>query len=85
MDASNWASQGMRRQDRTFDITMDIDAAELVIPPARNVPLMGAWYGNGRLAPIVLAQSFAFRGPVPRLLQCQNSPRKYAFALGSHL
>jgi hypothetical protein len=43
---------------------MDMHAAELVIAPARNVPLSGAKQGSGFVRPLVLAQSFPSGGPL---------------------
>jgi hypothetical protein len=44
---------------------MDMYAAELVIAPARNVPLSGARHGSHRVRPLVLAQSFSSGNPQP--------------------
>jgi len=44
---------------------MDMNAAELVIARARNVPLSGARHGSGLVRPLVLAQSFLSCSPQP--------------------
>ena len=62
------------RVRRTADITMDMNVAELVIAPTRNVPLMGPRHGTGFVRPFVLAQSFPSGRPQPRVAVMPEFP-----------
>ena len=57
---------GLRKEcavRRTADITMDMNATELVIAPTAKCPAHGARHGTGFVHPFVLAQSFPSGGP----------------------